>query len=96
LIDTIKVLFFKEKIMDRQFGKNRGQGQKYFHPVIERLGGCRNVARHVGMDASTVTAWAKIGMIPVHHQRSLLELAKKLRVKIGAGDWDARGQDAQA
>jgi hypothetical protein len=82
--------------MRRQFGKNRGQGQKYIHPVIESLGGCRNVSRHMDLDASTVTAWARVGLIPAQHHRALLELAKKMKVRIGAGDWDARGQDAQA
>lgn len=79
-----------------RIGINRGKGQKYYHPVIERLGGCRSVARHVGVDPSSVTAWARLGMIPVQHQRKLLALASRLHVKIGAGDWDASPQDAQA
>lgn len=63
--------------------------QKYRHPVIDALGGPRHVAKWVGVNASSVTLWAKSGRIPTKHHKILLELASARGVKIGAGDWAA-------
>lgn len=63
--------------------------QKYFHPVINALGGVRHVARWVNVNSSSVTLWARSGRIPTKHHKALLELANARGVKIGAGDWSA-------
>ena len=68
------------------------QRQKYFHPVIDALGGPRHVARWIKVNPSSVTLWAKSGNIPTKHHRKLLDLADARGVKIGAGDWSVANQ----
>lgn len=64
--------------------------QKYFHPVIENLGGCSEVARKLGINRSTTSMWARTGVIPAQWHRKILGLAFDQNLVINAGDFDAR------
>lgn len=59
--------------------------------VIERFGGCRAVARVLDVDHSWVVRWRKpkreggtAGLVPVSHQRVLLEEAEKRGIELTA------------
>ena len=62
---------------------------KYKMPLLERLGGVREISRGIGVNPGTVSRWAKRGAIPVGNHKRLLAFAAEKGVEVSAGDWSA-------
>ena len=50
--------------------------------IIDTLGGPSSLARELGLDVNVVSSWKHRGRIPARHWPSLIETARKQKLKL--------------